>query len=483
MKNILITIPHSKCLKIKRDCDKVAKMIGELLKQSLIEKKMRVGIFESDKMRYIIDMNRSNSRNENFRLQITNYIKKNKIDLCIDVHSFPSNDSSNGDIPMYILSNVIPYPKFIIDLVSEINNNKIILSDQWKGKKVKIYTGVSKFNDPNRIDGTNDILDEMIENKIPSLLIEFNESFVPDDPKLIELIKVITNFIYNLDNDRKSLKTAIGTGTIKRSNEYCLLCSFIQWIEKSYEKNNFIPYEISTLKNDSIIIKKDENFINCETIFITLKILDSFGISLNLKKRLIENLNYYIDKFTSNPKEMGEASSVLGLSLLLDEEKYKLVLFDIYNYLFDQTQPSEKSLIFLTKKKLDRKMIDQELILCNELKKLKNPYELNNIFKYNWNLKFVYELRRQIKKREFNSIHLLLKNVIGITENQLTHLDSMETNHLAILFECICILYSLIKEKKLVDYKNLLFIQWIKRKSEISRINIICHVLNGLLIE
>lgn len=159
----LVTVPHSECIiGLDHLCDYLAPKAGRI-----ISDKMNARLFLADNNRTIVDYNRKYSRDWAWRKQIRDYVSKNKIQLVLDIHSYPNQIESFGTIGGMIPDVVIldSYGSFSDKLSKDISdylNNKGVLISLIQGSD-------------------NDISIEMRELGIKSLLIEFNERLKSGD--------------------------------------------------------------------------------------------------------------------------------------------------------------------------------------------------------------------------------------------------------------------------------------------------------------
>lgn len=195
---VLITIPHSYCKnKFKRDCDTLSLKVAKALANSLLSENLNIKIHApisknefGDKLleKYLIsnslknilrktcDMNRSWCRNTEYRKVLTNYLKKNHKNIIFhfDVHSFPFGYKKKN-IKLYFIdgSNYSNYTEKLAEyIVKNIKSNIIIHRGPKSCKKDVCYRG------------TNDILDEVRNFGIKSVLVEFLETMENKDYKI-----------------------------------------------------------------------------------------------------------------------------------------------------------------------------------------------------------------------------------------------------------------------------------------------------------
>ena len=164
-------------------------------------------LHDSKTLRSEHDMNRSPSRGTSFRRTLTEYTKKNQdsIGFHIDTHSFPTRSNERGDI--YLIDDKPGKTWYSKELVKFIGNGM--------GKTYNLYQGPPP--DGWSIEpyyNHNDIQDELRENGILSVLIEFNEYFRFDEPDTNSRLRKITSLIADWVTAKTIRSIGIGTELI-----------------------------------------------------------------------------------------------------------------------------------------------------------------------------------------------------------------------------------------------------------------------------
>ena len=179
---LIITVPHAiSCNKIylqDHPCDYYAEAMANIIKNEALKTKQfkEVWMIVTPKPRtHLLDMNRINSRSEQFRIDIYNKIKtsiKNGLNVWVlDSHSFPPDYYPYNNAKFTILDtrygdpdNITIYVKKFIDFAKQhnISIQSIAGSDPW-GQE------------------TNDIMDTSRELGAKSFLIETIESLSESD--------------------------------------------------------------------------------------------------------------------------------------------------------------------------------------------------------------------------------------------------------------------------------------------------------------
>ena len=181
---------------------------------------------------------------------------------------------------------------------------------------------------------------------------------------------------------------------------------------------------------------------------------------------------------------------------IINKDKYKYLINSITKYLYKNVNHLEENfelcevLIGLNETNPKNKFLLKQQ---NKMyKKLKEEKDGDNIFKYNWQSKFLYSLsRKNIDENINNHTKLLLKKIIKIiTEFN----DETETNYLAVSLEALSSLLKINRnnKQKIMDNILYLFSKLNKRydmqsglykfKSGSSRLDITGHILNGLIL-
>lgn len=278
------------------------------------------------------------------------------------------------------------------------------------------------------------------------------------------------------------------------------LINYLEFIKNKYKK--FIPYEYN---NDKIIINKEQYVRNIATIYDILifnkrvKILDNNN---KILKNINRDLEYYI-KMYKKPKykkQMRQASAFLILALnIVNKNKYKNLIKSISEELYKNINILEENfelcevLIALNEvNPKSVKLLKQQEDIFNKLQQEK---EGDNIFKYNWQSKFLYSLSKnkdtKTKERINEHRNLLLTKIIQIIS---TFNERTETNYLAVSIEALSSLLKINKSNKKKIMNNILYLfselnkrydidnGLYKFSSDSSRLDITGHVLNGLIL-
>jgi len=285
-------------------------------------------------------------------------------------------------------------------------------------------------------------------------------------------------------------------GNIDKNSYYIL---FNIWLNKNY--NEFIPYSYIEKK---VITDENQNVRNVATLYDILQLNKFNKINEKLYNKIEKNIEFYLSKFYNNKKLMRQASAFLLLALYnLDSKKYKKDILNISNYLYKSLYILERQFelgevlmalaltINIDKLKLNDNisiLLKEQEKMHTEIKNLEN--NPNNIFQYNWHIKFLHSMHiKNIGKNKIKDHAILLKNKILDILPQIKN-EFNETNYLAVSFEALTSASIILKNFNLNNeileifnllkkrYSNGLF--YFKNKQ--ARLDITGHVLNGLFI-
>jgi AMMECR1 domain-containing protein len=297
---------------------------------------------------------------------------------------------------------------------------------------------------------------------------------------------------------------------------------YLDWVAQEYlifmeiNYGNFVPYMV---ENGRVVTDKTENVRNCATL---CELLD-FPVSKNLRAKIRRDIKYYVAK--SKNSNMG--NSLISLCEINECRHYKFAL-RIY------TEQANAFLIMAMAKiegKVSQTLIDicddlyknldemdpqfqlgETLIglhrVCPRLKELAHWQKwmekrlegldgrVDNIFEYNWQAKYLFEIRKDIPAKAH--AEELLRRLLGM---KIT--GDMETNYLAVYFEAMMSLWGILGGDMLENilpvwifllqrWKNGAFkTQEIKNfssfylfyfKNGTARIDITGHIINGLQV-
>jgi len=265
---------------------------------------------------------------------------------------------------------------------------------------------------------------------------------------------------------------------------------------------NFVPHSII---NDKIFINESDTVRNLGTIYDILQ-MKSIGYYFDKQTldAIIQNVDYYKNKYNDHPDEMRQALPFLLLSIKLINTN-DTYIYSITKYLYEQLILQKKYMQGYDVenfKPMDMNFeLGEILMALNKIDPTnKITIEATNhipttdtnistgtdidIFRYNWFSQSAKNIKNKIYK------YILTKKIINFIDTK----KYDETNFLAVEFESLATLYSIIGDEptkmrievylaeliiKLEQIKNRYgFYQF---KNNEARIDITGHVLNGLI--
>ena len=271
---------------------------------------------------------------------------------------------------------------------------------------------------------------------------------------------------------------------------------YLDWVAQEYlifmEVNygNFVPYMV---ERGQVMIDKTENVRNCATLCELLE----FKVSKKLEAKIRRDIKYYAAKWKNRNQQQANAFLIMGLAKI--EGKVSKTLADICDDLYKNLDSMDAQF------QLGETLIGLHQV-CPRIKELAHWQKwlekrlegldgrVENIFEYNWQAKYLFEIRKDIPAK--GHAEELLRRLIGmkITED-------METNYLAVYFEAMMSLWGILGGDMLANilpvwifllrrWKGGVFkTQEIKNsksfylfyfKNGTARIDITGHVINGL---
>jgi hypothetical protein len=259
---------------------------------------------------------------------------------------------------------------------------------------------------------------------------------------------------------------------------------YLDWVAQEYlifmEVNyrNFVPYMV---EGGQVMIDKTENVRNCATL---CELLD-FPVSKKLEAKIQRDIKYYAAKWKN--RNMQQANAFLIIAMAKIEGKVSQTLTDICDDLYKNLDGMDAQF------QLGETLIGLHRV-CPRIKELAHwqkwmekrleglDMRTENIFEYNWQAKFLFEIRKDIPAKWH--AEELLRRLIGmkITED-------METNYLAVYFEAMMSLWGILGGDMLANILPV-WIFLLRRwkgglfyfKNTTARIDITGHVINGLQV-
>jgi len=259
---------------------------------------------------------------------------------------------------------------------------------------------------------------------------------------------------------------------------------YLEWVAQEYlifmEVNygDFVPYMV---EGGKVIIDNTENVRNCATLCELLEL----PISKNLEAKIRRDIRYYAAKWKNRNQQQANAFLIMAMAKI--GGKVTQTLSDICDDLYKNLDSIEPQF------QLGETLIALHQV-CPRIKELAHWQKwmekrldglmggMDNIFEYNWQAKFLFEIRKDIPAKRHTEE--LLSRLIGmkITED-------METNYLAVYFEAMMSLWGILGGDMLANIL-LVWIFLLRRwkgglfyfKNRTARIDITGHVINGLQV-
>ena len=303
-------------------------------------------------------------------------------------------------------------------------------------------------------------------------------------------------YIYNTINHSKKIYKILENNIFDYIKE-----NYINFINKYYIKN--IPY---TITNNKKIIY--DNISDLEKItFINNILLFNIYLNDNIKNILNDNINNYKNKFLKNKKEFRHIGSFL-LQILNkkeiknDNNKYfsKIISTNLINSInwLDKKFEIYQVLISIShnlEPEYKQILINNRNLFLKNL--INNNFVKEDIFKYNWESKYLFTLFTLSIETSNNIIKhsiILTKRILNILEN-LYENNNVETNYYMVGFESLCNLLILVNnteiKNKLLDNIIYLYKLLIDRYDnnfglfeyldKSCKINITEHFINGII--
>jgi hypothetical protein len=250
------------------------------------------------------------------------------------------------------------------------------------------------------------------------------------------------------------------------------------------------------VERGKVIIDKTENVRNCATL---CELLD-FPVSKKLEAKIRRDIKYYLGKWKNRNQQQANAFLIMAIAKI--EGKVSQTLVDICDDLYKnldgmdpQFQLGETLIGLHQVCPRIKELAHWQKWMQNRLEKLDN--DIQNIFEYNWQAKYLFEIRKDIPAKAHSEE--LLRRLTGM---KIT--DAMETNYLAVYFEAMMSLWGTLGGNAifriilpvwvylLQRWKNGVFkTQEIKNSSSFylfyfkngtARIDITGHIINGLKV-
>ena len=260
---------------------------------------------------------------------------------------------------------------------------------------------------------------------------------------------------------------------------------YLDWIAQEYlifmeiNYGDFVPYMVEF---GQVMTDKKENVRNCATL---CELID-LPISKNLGGKIRRNIKYYAAK--SKNRNMVQANAFLIMAMAKIERNVSQTLIDICDDLYKNLDSMEPQF------QLGETLIGLHHV-CPKIKELAYWQKwmekrleglsniMDNIFEYNWQAKYLFEIRKDIPAKWH--AEELQRRLIGM---KIT--TDMETNYLAVYFEAMMSLWGILGGEEIFRIILPVWILLLQRwksglfyfKNGTSRIDITGHVLSGLQV-
>ena len=277
-----------------------------------------------------------------------------------------------------------------------------------------------------------------------------------------------------------------------------LFTNISKFFNKNYKDN--IPYAIiksNDNNNYNIICNHDEDVRNIATLNDLMVIEKHIHVlSLDVIKNIQRDVDKYINKYND------EIIIRQSLSFLTLVNKNKEISINICKSLLSKINDMEKDfelgqalIAIINCNYNDETNQIIKNTLDNMMADLKNreSYNLNDIFRINWQTKalFSYYLKNKDDDNIVEHFNLLIILIINLISQNINDIIELETNYLAVLFECMSTIYKYDSNINILNnYLYFIFILLQKRfsifglymfKDHSARIDITGHCVQGFV--
>ena len=253
--------------------------------------------------------------------------------------------------------------------------------------------------------------------------------------------------------------------TLFSKKSQILLESEVSTFYKKYY-NGFIPYAYENKDDKKIIVDRGQDVRNLSSIGDVIRFSKIYDYA-DKRDMINRNLNYYYDFFIGDNSEYKQgAIFLLEDYFLFDKETYSERINYITDYLYKNLQNLEPqfslgealSVLSIVNPKKD--ILDKYCdIMYTRLIKMGN--DLNNVFELNWHSKFLLNANVHYKIRNARKIWDVLQFLIKSIKTDL------ETNYLAVIYQCLSSLANMITDIPEIKNKRLeYFIKLNSRKGD-----------------
>jgi AMMECR1 domain-containing protein len=270
-------------------------------------------------------------------------------------------------------------------------------------------------------------------------------------------------FIYKTDEDSSMIYDIFIKSVIDES-----LIPLIKFFNRESKR---IPHTIEDHSCNIIKENLNDQVRNISTLLTMY--------SLTNNEDLVKTICTYIEK--------NKLSTQAKIFLFMNDKTNSIPCID--KGLIDEMNPNSAEVSFelsemLTMFSMNNKPIPEDSIKTLEdyieehMNKHMNDH--NIIFTINWYTQFVFESGSSLKYKD---------QTLSLINNLLKDHKSLETNYLAVIFECLCYMRCLVESQIIRDYITRTYIYLNERRTSCgtfaffngkSRIDITIHVINGL---
>lgn len=333
----------------------------------------------------------------------------------------------------------------------------------------------------------------------------FNKNTSWDDIKkhLLEKANIESGIFkaYKIEKYEKKLFNIINTNYINK-----IFRNISEFFNKNY--NEHIPFAIIKSKENNdiynILFSKEEDVRNIATLNDLIEMDNKVNLlNINVIKNIERDIDYYIKRYNNDEEIVRQA-----LSFLILVNKNKEISNSICNKLLTNINNMERdfelgqALIAIIKCG-DNNDINVKKIIKNNINNMmldllnRKSYNINDVFRINWQTKalITYFTINKNKSEEdcVDHFNLLINIITDILTDSINRkqLSELETNYLAVCFECLSSIYKYEKNNSKIN--NYIFYIFLLLQSRFSifglymfndhtaRIDITGHCVEGFV--
>ena len=223
---------------------------------------------------------------------------------------------------------------------------------------------------------------------------------------------------------------------------------------------NFIPYEFT---NEKVFIDVEQNVRNLSCIGDVIKFSKKYNFS-KLLPTIKKNLDFYYQKFINNPGEMRQASAFMLEDYFLlggFEERVKKITEYLYANLDGMEPRFELGEVLMVLAQVSAREKEFEKQAKKMYARLEGmSVKLDDVFELNWQSQFLEKSNIKNKKLHAAKIWEILQKILTKVSN------NIETNYLAVIYECLSSLGKILSEEGIRDDRFEYFIKLNSRRGE-----------------